>query len=193
MARLIDKEFLARAMVMAHDQVEFLRQSYPDQSNDAIARALGVSRARVKAKAKHLGLHKSKPYISALQAKRREGNWPGQTAALGSYRIDSYGYLQRKISCEKGHHRKRWRSVHEIIWIEANGPIPPEHMLVFKPGMRTNILEEVTLDRIECITARENLSRNSCNNQPPELRSISRLRGELTKQIKRRVENAKEH
>lgn len=169
-------------------EVEILRLAYADQSNDDIARVLEMPRSRVLTKAKSIGLRKSETYIAALRS-----NWPKRTAAYGSYRIDHYGFLQRKISCEKGHHSRRWRSVHLMVWIEANGPIPPDHILVFKHGMHTNVLEEITLDRLECITKKEQLSRHTCNNYPPELRTIIRLRGELTKQINRRTEDGEEH
>jgi hypothetical protein len=49
-----------------------------------------------------------------------------------------------EVSNAKGNNSARWRGVHELVWVEANGPVPPKHIVVFKPGMRTNVLEEIT-------------------------------------------------
>ena len=55
----------------------------------------------------------------------KTGNAPHNTHPIGSYRLDKDGTLQRKINNNRGNNSVRWRSVHELIWIEANGPGPP--------------------------------------------------------------------
>lgn len=91
----------------------------------------------------------------------KKGKLPINAMPIGSYRYDKSNVLQRKVSNNKGSNSKRWRSVHELVWIEHNGPIPEKHFCVFKPGMWTNKLEEITIDRIDCIDLAENMRRNT--------------------------------
>jgi hypothetical protein len=114
------------------------------------------------------------------------GNAPQTEQPVGSYRITKDGSLQRKIGTAKGSNSKRWRGVHELVWIEANGPVPPGHICVFKPGMRTNVLEEITADKVECITLAENMRRNSYHNRyPKEIGLVIQARGQLVRKINR--------
>jgi hypothetical protein len=117
------------------------------------------------------------------------GQMPHNMQPIGSYRIDKDGMLQRKIGNDKGSNSKRWRSVHELVWVEANGPVPPKHIVVFKSGMRTEALAEITLERIECISLAENMRRNTRHNLPPELNEVIQLRAVLTRQINKRVDH----
>lgn len=123
------------------------------------------------------------------QTQFKPGQAPYNTAPIGSYRLDPYNTLQRKISDEKGSNSKRWRSVHELVWVAVNGLVPPRHMVVFRPGMRTNVLEEITVDRVECISLAENMKRNTRHNLPPELNEVIQLRAVLTRQINKRIKN----
>jgi hypothetical protein len=126
------------------------------------------------------------------QTQFKPGQSPHNTAPIGSYRLDPDGTLQQKISDAKGSNSKRWRGVHELVWVAANGPMPPKHIAVFKPGMRTNVLEEITIDRVECISLAENMKRNTVHNLPPQLVEVVRLRGVLTRHINQRKKHGKE-
>lgn len=114
------------------------------------------------------------------------GQAPHNTQPVGAYRLDKDGTLQRKISSDRGNNSKRWRGVHELVWIEANGPLPPKHIVVFRPGMRTSVLEGITADKVECISLAENMRRNTRHNLPPELNEVVQLRAVLTRQINKR-------
>lgn len=113
---------------------------------------------------------------------------PHNTQPIGSYRLTKDGTLQRKISEDKGNNSKRWRGVHELVWVEVNGPVPLKHIVVFKPGQRTAELEEITIDRVECITLAENMNRNTRHNMPKELSDLIQLRGALNRQINKRAD-----
>ncbi len=116
----------------------------------------------------------------------KPGSSPHTTLPVGSYRIDKDGTLQRKIGTAKGNNSKRWRGVHELVWIEANGPVPARHICVFKPGMRTNVLEEITANKVECISFAENMRRNSYHNRyPKEIGLAIQARGVLIRKINR--------
>lgn len=117
----------------------------------------------------------------------KAGNKPHTTEPIGSLRVTKDGTLQRKISEERGNNSKRWRGVHELVWVAANGPVPSRHIVVFKPGMRTTVAEEITVDRVECISLAENMLRNTRHNLPPELNEVVQLRAVLTRQINKRT------
>jgi hypothetical protein len=119
----------------------------------------------------------------------KPGQLPANAEPIGSLRMTKDGTLQRKISNDKGSNSKRWRGVHELVWIEANGPVPPKHIVVFKPGMRTAELGEITIDRVECISLAENMKRNTRHNLPKELNELISLQAALTRQINKRSPN----
>ena len=120
----------------------------------------------------------------------KPGNRPATWVPVGSYRVNADGYLDRKVT-DDGGPNQRWQPVHRLLWIEAHGPIPAGHIVVFKPGRRTADLAQITLDAIELVTRAENMLRNSYHtNYPPELRSLVQLRGALLRQINRKAKEA---
>lgn len=119
----------------------------------------------------------------ATQFKR--GNKPQTWVPVGSIRITRDGTLQRKINDLPGPNHVRWRGVHELVWIEANGPVPAGHIVVFKPGTRTTKPEEITLDRVECISLAENMRRNTLHRYPKEIVRAVQMRGALNRRINR--------
>ena len=130
------------------------------------------------------------PACRATQFK--PGQSPANTLPIGSTKFDKSGVLLQKVSNAKGNNSARWRAVHELVWIRANGPVPAKHIVVFKPGMRTNVLEEITIDRVECISLAENMKRNTRHNLPPELNKVVQLRAVLTRQINKRMKHGQE-
>lgn len=114
----------------------------------------------------------------------KPGGKPMQTMPVGSYRINQDGHLQRKIGEEPGGNHKRWRNVAELVWIAANGSLPPGHIVVFKRGMKTAVLEEITLDKVECISRAENARRNHARTDP-DLIKLYQLKGAITRQVNR--------
>lgn len=124
--------------------------------------------------------------IGGIETRFKPGQSPHNTHAIGSYRITKDGTLQRKISNASGNNSKRWRGVHELVWSEENGTVPAGHIIVFKHGRRTNKIEEITIDRVECISLAENMRRNSVHNLPKELAELVQLRGALNRQINKR-------
>jgi hypothetical protein len=127
----------------------------------------------------------------SAETRFKPGQLNGRAAQLvepvGAYRLDPSGILQRKVGTKPGPNHLRWRSVHELVWIEHNGPVPRGHVVVFRPGQRTNVLEQITLDRLECITRAELMRRNSYHNRYPQpVRQIIQLRGVLTRKINNR-------
>lgn len=140
-----------------------------------------------KGKAGSTGTH---PNCRAHQFK--PGNAPHTTLPLGSYRINPDGHLQQKVSAASGSNSKRWRNVAELVWCAAHGPVPPKHIVVFKPGTATRVLQEITLDRLECISLAENMRRNSWRTRYPELAGLVQLKGAMSRQVNRINRTARE-
>lgn len=128
----------------------------------------------------------------AVETQFKPGQKPHTTLPVGSYRINKDGHLQRKIGENPGCNSKRWRGVAELVWVEANGPLPPKHIVVFRPGQKTAVLEEITLDRVECISRADNARRNHPVNKSPELAKLVQLKGAITRQVNRINRQAKE-
>jgi len=123
--------------------------------------------------------------IGGKATRFKVGSKPQTWVPIGSLRVTRDGTLQRKINDQPGPNSIRWRSVHELVWIEANGPVPAKHIVVFKPGARTTSPEEITLDRVECITFAENMRRNTLHRYPKEIVRAVQMRAALNRRINR--------
>jgi hypothetical protein len=122
----------------------------------------------------------------SVETQFKPGAAPHNTVPVGSLRVTKDGTLRRKVSNDKGNSSKRWRGVHELVWIDTNGPVPRGHIVVFKPGQASVELSEITIDRVECITLADNMRRNTVHNYPPEIAKLVILRGALNRQINKR-------
>lgn len=104
---------------------------------------------------------------------------------IGSLRINADGYLERKVSDDRTlAPARRWVGVHRLVWEAAHGPVPAGCIVVFR-GPRTTVLDEITLDRVECITRAEHANRNHPRSRHPELGRLAQLKGAITRQINR--------
>lgn len=113
---------------------------------------------------------------------------------LGSLRICADGYLERKVTDDPAIvPARRWVAVHRLVWEAERGPIPAGHIVCFKPGQKTTVLEDVTTDRLECITRAENARRNHPRNRSPELAKLIQLKGAITRQVNRIAREAQEN
>ena len=118
---------------------------------------------------------------------------PPNTLPLGSLRVvtvKGLSQLERKIGTTPGPNHMRWKAVRRLVWEAANGPTPAGHVVVFKPGMRTLVEAEITLDKVECISRADNARRNSVHNKPPELAKLYQLKGAITRQVNRIAKEA---
>lgn len=118
----------------------------------------------------------------SVETRFQAGNRPHNTVPIGSYRVASR-YLQRKIR-DTGYHVHDWEFVHRRLWEDAHGSIPEGHVVVFR-GSRTTVLEEITLDRLELISRRDLMRRNTIHRYPPELKDAMRTLGRLKNTIKK--------
>ncbi len=126
----------------------------------------------------------SYPGMEATQFKKgtKSRNW----MPIGSCRINGDGVLDRKVA-DTGYPPDDWKAVHRLVWIEANGPIPPGHVVRFRDGKRTTKVEDITADVLECITLAENGRRNIFhNNYPPAVVKLVQTKALMTRLINKR-------
>lgn len=131
------------------------------------------------------GLH---PNTRATQFKKGTMSGAAQHnyVPIGSLRINADGHLERKVTDNPAlYPARRWEPVYRHVWEAANGPIPEGHLVVFRPGMKTTKEEEITVDRLECITRAENARRNHPRTRSPELGRLVQLKGAITRQVNR--------
>jgi hypothetical protein len=197
---------MARLHLWTPAELETLRRAYADTPTADIAARLGVSSWSIHHKAQKLRLKKSAGFCASPKSGRRmpgntpwnkgmkgldcggkEGRFGVRTSAgspasrpIGSERV-SQGYLFRKVDNTSDENRN-WVPVHHLVWREAGRDIPPGHVLLFKDGNRRNF----DLDNLELLSRGEQIHRYSINHYGPEIRQLSRLRGEITKQINQR-------
>lgn len=145
-----------------------------------------------------------KGHVPANKGLRRPGWAPGRMAEtqfkkgemsgaaqhnyvpIGSTRISKDGYLEIKTTDDPDlYPARRWVAAHRLVWEAENGPIPPRHIIVFRPGMRTAIRAEITVDRLQCISLAENMARNSIHNYPKDIQDAVRSVAVLNRRINR--------
>jgi len=146
-----------------------------------------------------LGLNRFKPGHSTWNKGKRlpghgapdtffkQGHVPHTHKPIGSQRLCKDGLLVVKVADTRIKHQD-WVPAHVTAWVNAHGPIPKGHLVVFRQGMKTTKLHEITADRLECIDRVELMRRNSVHSiYPPEIAKLQQLRGALTRQINKRA------
>ena len=106
----------------------------------------------------------------------KKGNTPHNTLPIGAQREATDGYVYRKVSETK----PRWKSLQQIVWEEHNGPVPKNHMVLFKDKNARNF----DISNLECISRSENMKRNSLLRYPNEIVQAIKTISKLKKQIK---------
>ncbi|MCU0923106.1 MAG: HNH endonuclease [Burkholderiaceae bacterium] len=133
------------------------------------------------------GLH-PKSVANHFKPGSRHGRAAANVLPVGSLRITEDGILQRKVAGTVGALYRNWVAVHRLVWERAHGPVPPGHIVVFRPGRHSTKLKEITVDALELITRAENMRRNSSHTRlSPELARLVQLRGALNRMINQRT------
>lgn len=188
---------------------------YPNTHNQTLADLLNRTESAISNRAVKLGVHKSAEYIAQQSAHFQPGHKPwnsglkgwnsgGRSAEtrfkagnmsgasqhnykpIGSLRISADGHLERKMNDTHPVPARRWVGVHRLVWEAEHGPIPAGHVVRFKDGAHTTNEAEITIDKLECITQRENMLRNSnWTKYPPEIARLVQLKGAINRQVNR--------
>lgn len=126
----------------------------------------------------------------------KPGQKPHTWVPVGSYRVNySKGLprLEKKMSETPGPNHLRWIPVAKLVWEQHHGPVPDGHIVIFKdPKLATTVLEEITVDKLLCISRAENARRNHPNSRNPELAKLVQLKGAITRQVNRIAREAQE-
>jgi hypothetical protein len=144
-----------------------------------------------------------KGHVPANKGLRRPGYAPGRMAStqfkkgqaphngrlpIGAIRLNADGYYEKKIASDRVG-ALNYRALHRILWEDANGPVPPGHVVAFKDGEKLNCV----LENLELMTMADNARRNVMwRKMPKELASILALRAAVQRQINKRDPRAKE-
>lgn len=120
----------------------------------------------------------TKSYEKITKTQFKKGGLPPNTKHDGaiSLRHDKTGVSYYYIRIAKA----KWMLLHQKIYQDAHGPIPKNHIIVFKDRNPLN----VTLENLECITREENMHRNSFHRLSPEIKQTIKVLTKLKKTIK---------
>jgi hypothetical protein len=107
----------------------------------------------------------------------KKGHKPRNTRedSAKSIRLDKTGKAYEYTKISDGH----WVLSHRLIWEQAHGPIESKHVVRFIDGNSMNL----DLSNLECISMKENASRNSIHRFPDELKEVITLKRKLNKKI----------
>jgi hypothetical protein len=94
----------------------------------------------------------------------RQGKLPKNTKPIGTEICRADGYWWVKTAQPNA-----WVQKHRLLWEQANGPIPPGMLVIFKDGNPNNIC----LDNLEIITRKQAVTRNRWGSGPSEFSLIS--------------------
>lgn len=119
----------------------------------------------------------------------KPGQKPHTTAPVGAYRINvtkGIPRLEQKTNDKPGPNHVRWIPVTRLVWEQHHGPVPAGHIVVFKETrLATTVLEEITVDKLICISRAENAMRNSLYSKDHDLGRLAQLKGAITRQVNR--------
>jgi len=132
----------------------------------------------------HTTWNKGQRYIAggrSAETRFKPGQIPHTWKPVGTYRVRqdvNGGYLEQKMT-DTGCTRRDWIAVHRMVWEAAHGPIPPGHIVAFRPGRKSVVPEEITLDGLELVSRQEMIRRNTIHRYPLEIKHNMRLLGRL--------------
>jgi len=117
-------------------------------------------------------------YAKITRTQFKKGGLPPNTKHDGaiSLRKDKSGVSYYYIRIAKA----KWMPLHVKIYQDAYGPIPKNHIIVFKDRNPLNVV----LDNLECITREQNMLRNSLHRLSPEIKQTIRILTKLKKTIR---------
>ena len=103
----------------------------------------------------------------------KKGQKPHNTRKEGEESKSTDGYTYVKIADND------WRLKHRVIWEKINGPIPDNHIVVFKDNNLTNF----DINNLQLITKADNMLRNTIHQYSQPIQDIIKLNNKLKKKI----------
>lgn len=153
------------------DDDAIMRTEYPHAPLDELAARLDRARTALHKRAEKLGL--KRPH------RMPAGFRPKNYAPVGATRKQGrQGYTFIKVA--EGGWPQAWRPLHHVLWEQAHGKIPPDHLVTFKDGN----VEHIELDNLELVARADWIARFIPERLlPPELAGIIRVKAALTRAI----------
>lgn len=107
----------------------------------------------------------------------KKGQTPHNTKYDGHERINKDGYTEVRVSIGK------YKLKHRVLWEKHHGKIPKNHIVVFKDKDKNNF----ELNNLELITFEENMSRNTIQRYPKELKHVIKLSHKLKRKLNEKL------
>lgn len=125
----------------------------------------------------------------------KKGHVSANLMQIGDFRLSKHEHhWYIKVSMTARPVQRRFIEWHKFIWMQANGDIPPKHVIRIKDWKRDEGPEASTLDRLECISMAENMRRNTIHNLPKTVVEAIQQRGRLNREInKQRRAHEEQH
>lgn len=111
----------------------------------------------------------------------KKGQAPHTWVPIGT-EVERGGYRWRKTRDDLKPSRHNWQLLHHVVWIEAHGPIPATHRVVFVNGDAKDIRPE----NLACVSKAEHVKNVGLHRLPQELIEVIQLRGAITRQLNKR-------
>ena len=90
----------------------------------------------------------------------KKGQMPHNHMEVGAQVFTFDGYIKVKIA-----EPNYWEFLHKLIWQEANGPIPPDHNIIFLDGNKQNC----SLENLYCLPRDEYGALQKLRSENPEI------------------------
>jgi hypothetical protein len=103
----------------------------------------------------------------------KPGHKPANIKKVGAIRIDHEGYTYVKLADAV------WVLKHRHVWEQVNGPVPANHVVIFKD----NNMHNFDINNLQVISQAENMLRNTIHQYPQPIQDIIKLNNKLKKQI----------
>lgn len=103
----------------------------------------------------------------------KKGRKPHNTRNKGEESKSQDGYTYVKIADND------WRLKHRVVYENVNGPIPEDHIVVFKDNNQQNF----DINNLLLISKSDNMLRNTIHQYPQPIQDIIKLNNKLKKQI----------
>lgn len=167
---------------------DLLRAMYPSAAMADIAAATGRTTQAVRGRANLLGMKRvdSPDRIergrrhSQFMRERRAGGYRNSTC-LPLWSIRQHGGRWLIKAKETGHASEDWQEVHRFIWEFLNGPIPADHVVVFRDRDNSNLHP----DNLELISNAAKMLRHSIARYPREYHRTAVTLGRFKAKLKR--------
>ena len=103
----------------------------------------------------------------------KPGHKPGNIKKVGAIRIDHEGYTYIKLS------DANWVLKHRHVWEQVNGPVPANHVVIFKD----NNMHNFDISNLQVISQANNMLRNTIHQYPEQIQELIKLKNKLKKKI----------